>query len=268
MLNVQVLVSTMNNDDCEQLVSNMNINSDAIVINQDNSIGYKGFDFKNHLVKVYSVDDKGLSKSRNTALLKCTGDLLCIADDDMVYSDTYVSDIINEFERNPNADAILFYVKSINGREGSKNIKRSGRLGRVEYKEFCSVEIVIKRDKLMASNIWFNTLFGSGSIYKCGEDSIFLNELLRNGFVIYKSDVQIATVDMSESSWFNGYNEEFFFNKGALVYHIYGKMWPLVVIALSLKNSISKLDGLHDFFKLFRWYSSGVNNHKLRKIHN
>lgn len=262
MSKIQVLVSTMHRADCSDLVDAMNIKSDAIIINQNDCVNYEELNFEQKKISVYTVDDIGLSKSRNLALMKSSAELICIADDDMVYSNNYVEDIISEFNRQPDADAILFYVKSLNGREGSQRIKRKGRLGKFEYKEFCSVEIVVKREKLLASNIWFNALFGSGSKYKCGEDSIFIKDLMKHGFKIYKSNKQIATVDMSESSWFDGYTKEFFVNKGALVYAIYPRLWFLAIVVLSIKNSKNKLGSYKKVFELFSWYYEGAFDYK------
>lgn len=53
-------------------------------------------------------------------------------------------------------------------------------------------------------------MFGSGSEYSCGEDTIFMKELMDKGFRIYKSPLKIAKIDMSGSTWFSGYNEKFF----------------------------------------------------------
>lgn len=261
---IQVLVATMYQHDCKSLIKKMNIRSDAIVVNQCDTYGYDIFDSNGNQVEVYSVQDRGLSRSRNTALIKSSSEFLCIADDDMVYSNTYVEDIIHEFDKYKDADAIVFYVKPVNGRDLNINVKRVGRLGRLEYKEFSSVEIVVRRDKVLASNIWFNAIFGSGGIYNCGEDSMFLKDMLNKGFRIYKSNIQIATVDMSESTWFDGYNEKYFYNKGALVAAIYPNLWHLAILVLSLKNSVRKLGDINKAKELFLWYRAGALDYKRR----
>ncbi len=261
-MNLEVLIATMKNDDISGLLDRMNINSNSVVINQTDYYDFKKINHKTYSSKVFSVDERGLSRSRNLAIIESTADLICLADDDMEYTDTYANDIISEFNKHPDADAILFYVKPVNGRVGNTKIKRTGRLKPLEYKEFCSVEIVIKRERLLAVNVWFNLLFGSGAKYKCGEETILLSELLKKGFKIYKSDVMIATVDMSESSWFTGFNEEFFYNKGAVVKAIYPRVWVLAIIVLSLKNSLQKLNGLQDFNKIFGWYYQGAKGFK------
>ena len=87
---IQVLIATMHQHDCKNLIKKMNIHSDTIVINQCDTYGYDAFDSNGNQVEVYSVQDRGLSRSRNTALIKSSSEFLCIADDDMIYSNTYV----------------------------------------------------------------------------------------------------------------------------------------------------------------------------------
>ena len=69
---------------------------------------------------------------------------------------------------------------------------------------------------------------------------------------------------MSESTWFDGYNEKYFYNKGALVAAIYPHLWPLAIIVLSLKNSVKKLGGINKAKELFLWYHAGALDYKRR----
>ena len=114
MSRLQVLVATMNQKDCMSLVKNMNITSDAVIINQSDECSYQMYKNGDNIIESYTVNERGLSRSRNTALIKSSGDLLCIADDDMEYSDTYREDIIEEFKSHPEADAIVFNVSTVN----------------------------------------------------------------------------------------------------------------------------------------------------------
>ena len=261
MKTLQVLVATMGQDPLE-LCQKMNIGSDAIIINQCDKFSYSKLSYNNSLIEYYCFKDRGLSKSRNNALMRATADIICIADDDIVYTDTYKKDVVEEFEKHPEADVLIFNVSSFGGERESVNIKKYEKLKRFEYKEFGSVHIAMRREKLLYSNTWFNVMFGSGSLINSGEDTIFLNDLLKKGFRIYKSPLKIAEVDMSNSSWFRGYNEKYFKNKGALVAAIYPKMWLPGIVLLSLKNSKSKLGSYTRFFELFKWYYSGVSEFK------
>ena len=261
MQTLQVLVATMNQMDCS-LYSKMNINSDALIINQCDKTAYSSFYAGDNKIEMYSFAERGLSKSRNNALMRASADIICIADDDMTYSDTYKTDILNEFQKHPEADAILFYVESLNGIRPRTKIKKFEKLNRFEYRKFSSVNIAIKREKLIYSNIWFNTVFGSGSKYNCGEDTIFLKDLLDKGFRVYKSPIKIADVDFGESTWFSGYNQEHFYNKGALIAAIYPVLWPLVAVLQSLRNSKRKLGSYSQIFPLFSWYYAGIKDYK------
>ena len=52
------------------------------------------------------------------------------------------------------------------------------RVGKRESREYGSVHIAIKKRALIGKNVYFNTLFGSGAMYSCGEDTLFLKELI------------------------------------------------------------------------------------------
>lgn len=142
------------------------------------------------------------------------------------------------------------------------SIKKYERLGKIEYKEYCSVQLAFRREKLIYKNMSFNTMFGSGSEYSCGEDTIFMKELMDKGFRIYKSPLKIAKIDMSGSTWFSGYNEKFFHDKGALIGVTYPRMSYMLVLLQSLKNSKRRLGSYSHFKKVFDWYIKGLKDYK------
>lgn len=208
MPRLQLLVATMNLTDIIGLCDEMHIASDALIINQADSVKYEYVFYHGYKIECYTFAERGLSRSRNNALLRCTGDILCIADDDMVYTDTYREDIINEFQKHPEADALVFNVTALNDERSGKPIEKYARVGKRESREYGSVHIAIKKRALIGKNVYFNTLFGSGAMYSCGEDTLFLKELIEKGLKLYKSPIRIASVDMSDSTWFKGYGEK------------------------------------------------------------
>lgn len=262
MSRLQVLVATMNATNTKELYTRMNLKSDALVINQSDRVDYENLNIGGSIIECYTFAERGLSKSRNNALMRATADIVCLADDDMVYSDSYVNDILSEFEKHPEADAIVFNVDLINGDRKTHKIDCYGRVGKRESKEYCSVNIAMRREKVLLKNIFFNIQFGSGSTYKCGEDTLFLKDLIDSGLRLYRSPVKIADVDMSESTWFKGYDEEFFRNKGAVMAAAYPKLCYLLVIIQALKNSKRRLGSYSEFWKLLKWYSNGMHDFK------
>ena len=237
MPRLQLLVATMNLTDIIGLCDEMHIASDALIINQADSVKYEYVFYHGYKIECYTFAERGLSRSRNNALLRCTGDILCIADDDMVYTDTYREDIISEFQKHPEADALVFNVTALNDERSGKPIEKYARVGKRESREYGSVHIAIKKRALIGKNVYFNTLFGSGAMYSCGEDTLFLKELIEKGLKLYKSPIRIASVDMSDSTWFKGYNEKYFKDKGALIEAAYPRISGLLAILQEGRNS-------------------------------
>ena len=262
MSRLQVLVATMNATNIKDLYTRMNLKSDALVINQSDRVNYESFDVGDSVLECYTFAERGLSRSRNNALMRATADIVCLADDDMIYSDSYVDDIVTEFEKHPEADAIVFNVDLINSDRKTHKINCFGRVGKRESKEYGSVHIAMRREKVLLKNVFFNVQFGSGSSYKCGEDTLFLKDLIDSGLRLYRSPLKIADVDMSESTWFKGYDEEFFKNKGAVMAAAYPSVCYLLVIIQALKNSKKRLGSYSEFWKLLKWYAAGVNNYR------
>ena len=68
-MKLQVLVSCMHQQDYS-LLEKMNIQTDAIIINQCDINKFEDIKYRNNLVKFISLNERGVGKSRNNALLK------------------------------------------------------------------------------------------------------------------------------------------------------------------------------------------------------
>ena len=262
MPRLQLLVATMNLTDIIGLCDKMHIASDALIINQSDCVKYECLFYHGYKIECYTFAERGLSRSRNNALLRCTGEILCIADDDMVYTDTYREDIINEFQKHPEADALVFNVTALNDERSGKPIEKYARVGKRESREYGSVHIAIRKRAFIGKNVYFNTLFGSGATYSCGEDTLFLKELIEKDLKLYKTPIRIASVDMSDSTWFKGYNEKYFKDKGALIEAAYPRCSYLLAILQSVRNSKKSLGSYKKAAKLFSYYTSGIADYR------
>jgi len=222
-MNLEVLVSTMNQID-NSLVNKMNIQSDAIFINQCDRNDYEEQKINNNEIKLYSFNERGVGLSRNNALMRGTADICLFADDDVVYEDDYKEKIIKAFEENPKADIIVFNVTSTNTERPEYIISKYRRVRFYNCMRYGTFRIAARVDRIKSSNTYFSLLFGGGAKYGSGEDTLFLTESLKKGLRIYASPTQIGTVTHSDSTWFKGYTEKFFKDKGALFYSI-SKFW-------------------------------------------
>jgi len=222
-MNLQVLVSTMHQTD-HSLLEKMNIHSDAIIVNQCDKNEFEEFEYKGRRIKFFSFAERGVGLSRNTALVRATGDVCLFADDDVTYVDNYRDIILKEFNDNPQADVIIFNVISTNKERGIHTTSKWTRLHFYNCFRYGTVQIAIRTEQARKSNISFSLLFGGGAKYCCGEDSLFIADCLKSRMRIYASPQTIGTVTQAESTWFKGYTDKYFIDKGAL-YVCLSKRW-------------------------------------------
>lgn len=214
-MNLQVLVSTINQRDYS-LLENMNIQSQAIVINQNSPLEQNLILHRDHQVCWYSFPERGIGKSRNIALMRSTAPICLFADDDVVYHDGYETMILKEFERNPRADVLIFNVKSNNPKRPEYTIRRYQRVHFYNCLRYGTFRLAVRMDRIHKKGIFFPLSFGGGCQYGSGEDSLFIMNCIRKDLKIYAVPLEIGTVTHSESTWFDGYTEKYFHDKGAL----------------------------------------------------
>src|SRR5690606_33255389 len=111
-MSVQLLVAAMHQQN-HSILEEMNIQSDAIIINQCDHTKFEKFDYNGHEIIFFSLNERGVGRSRNNALLQSSKEICLFADEDMIYVDGYVELVENEFKENPKADLILFNIESL-----------------------------------------------------------------------------------------------------------------------------------------------------------
>ena len=212
----QLIVSTMHQTD-DSLIEKMNIHSDAIIINQADCYGYHEVQQQENTIKWYHFNERGIGLSRNSGMMRADADIIQFADDDMVFSETYSQDVLEEYQKHPEADVILFSNRCLNKDRMPYQVDKFGRVGRVEAVKFGGARITARRDKLLYNNISFSLLFGGGAKYGAGEDVTFIQDCIKAGLKVYKSPVIVSTMEQNSSSWFTGYHKKYYVDKGALL---------------------------------------------------
>ena len=221
-MRVQVLASVMNEEPAA-LLERMTLESDAVIINQCHRLGLENITYKGHQVQFFSFPDRGVGRSRNEAILRAEGDICLFSDADIVYEPGYAEKISAEFERNPHADMILFNITVEESRR-TYHITRRGRVRWYNCGRYGAVSFAIRRESLLSSGVTFSLLFGGGARYGSGEDSLFLKEFMDKGYAVYMAPVTIGREEAGESTWFSGYDEKFFRDKGVLYRYLYGRL--------------------------------------------
>lgn len=232
----EVLISAMNQKDIS-LIKKMNINSNAILINQCKENSFDMFENNNNIIKFYSFNERGVGLSRNTALMRAEGDIVVFADEDEIFVDNYESLILNEFVNNPKADVILFNVESLNPSRKQYTITKAKKINQFCCGKYGAVRIALRLNKIREKNIYFSLLFGGGAKYQNGEDSLFLHDCLKKGLSVYTSPIKIGYVKQEDSTWFKGYNEKYFNDRGVLLKKMYGPFFVFMCFRFLIKTN-------------------------------
>lgn len=258
-MNVQVLISTMYQSD-KSLLEKMNVQTSAIVINQCERNEIERFEFRGHEILWISCEERGVGLSRNTALLRATGDVLLIADDDVRYIDGYEEIVLDEFRKNKKAGFIAFNVDCLNEGRNEIVVKKNQRVRFYNSLKFGAYRFAVKKDVLFHKRIYFSLLYGGGCIYSAGEDNIFINDCLKKGIYVLASKACIGTVTHNESTWFEGYNQKYFIDLGHLLYDLFTWKSGLLAFLLILKNR-KNYNGLK-VKEILKWIKIGRKEEK------
>ncbi len=225
-MKLEVMLSVMNLN--KKDLDKMNITSKCTVINQCKKNDFE--QYKNF--NIYSYNEMGTSNSRNRALEHITEDIILICDDEVIYSKTYEQDILNEFKNNPHADIIIFNIDSPNRK--IRINKKNRRLHFYNILSYSAQRIAFKKSSI--KNIEFNSLFGGGAKYSSGEDTLFLVDSMKRKIKIYSSTKNIGIVNHQTSTWFKGYTEKYFYDKGALFTAISKRFRHILMLQYLLRH--------------------------------
>lgn len=221
-MNLQVLVSAVKQD-VSALAERMHLESDAIIINQTDTFAFQEYEHAGKKISCYSFAEKGVGLSRNNALLRATADIVLFSDEDIVYDAGYEEKILTEFEKHPEADMLLFNMR-VGEARATYYTEQLHRVHIWNAGRYPTYSFAVRREKLHAAHITFSLLFGGGARYSNGEDSLFLKDCLKYGLKVYAVPIEIGMEVERESTWFNGYHEKFFADRGVLYHFLYGKL--------------------------------------------
>lgn len=253
-MKVEVLVATMHQTDTS-LIKKMNLQSDAIIVNQTDRHDYQKIENDTNTIQIYSFSERGVGLSRNSALMRATADYALLADDDMVYVDNYPQIVASSFEKHSDADLIIFNLEE--DEPTRYMIKDDFRVTKRNYMRFGAARIAFRPDRIKKKNISFHLLFGGGTPYSNGEDTIFLKDCLDSGLKIVAVPLTIAKLtEERDSTWFQGFNEKYYTDRGALFKVLSPIFYPLLNLQFVIRK-YKKNQGMPSRKKQFEYMMAG-----------
>ena len=212
---LEVLISALEKDPAA-LISHMNLECDAVLVNQGSEEGcYEISSDNGQKVRVFESKERGVGRSRNKALDHAESEIILFSDDDIVYSKGYKDLVLNAFRSEPDADIIMFNFNVDEARR-TYHIDKAINVRKWSVGRYPAYAAAAKLESIRKSKVSFSPLFGGGAIYSSGEDNLFFMDCLRAGLKIKAVPVTIGTEEYRESTWFHGFNEKFFKDRGVL----------------------------------------------------
>lgn len=257
----EILLSCMFLSDSKEMIKRSHITSDTVIINQCDEENYKEDNICNALLRTFSVTDRGLTKSRNLAISKSQADICIICDDDEIFNEGYEKAVLSAYDALPDADIIIFDIVDRPLKWGN-SIKR---LGYIDLMSVSSWQITFRREKLLASGVLFDENMGAGSGNGAEEEFRFLTQCRKAKLRIYHYPFRLASVAQTQSTWFKGFDEEFFVNRGNTTRYIMGLPLSVLYAAYYAFAKRKQLSGM-SMLRAFSYTVKGIKENRLTKL--
>lgn len=221
-MKLEVLVAAVNKD-IHKLTEEMHLATDAVIVNQCDKREYEEWQDGAHRMRSFCMKERGVGLNRNTALLFAEDEIVLFSDEDICFDADYEEKVLAAFSGNPDADVITFNFR-VDERRRTYHNDGVKRIRWYSYGRYPTFSVAARLSALRKSNVSFSLLFGGGAQYSCGEDSLFLRDCLKKGLHLYASDAELGEEVYRDSTWFHGYDEKFFFDRGVLYPFLYGRL--------------------------------------------
>ena len=260
----EILCATMNQTSFSK-IDEMNIRSNVIFANQTSFFSLEDKIINGKRAIMINTKTKGVGINRNLALALASSDLCLFSDDDVKYLDDMEEIVTNEFVDFPDADVIIFNFISDSSTRKIKKYEKTHRIHKFSKKPWATFQIAFKLNSIRRCNINFSTLFGGGCIFPCGEDSLIIRDFLKNKLKVYVSSRTIGEVSFKKSSWFTGFNKEYFYGQGAYYQYACSKTKPIWFLYVLFKTKKEKQLSVCE---KIRWLKKGALGFRMNQSYN
>lgn len=244
-MKIQCLVTMfgLSNEEAIRRLEGMNLFCETFARNQCGKEELITKTINGQTVHLICANDIGTSKNRNQLLQQADADYLIFADDDVVFATSAGVQIERLLAKWSFPNAIAFNVHITNPhRQYKKYVGRDRSCRRRDVMQTGAWRFVVKR--VIAQSFGFDETIGPGTEFPCGEDSVFVNNLLKARPVII-TETYIATVAQNESTWANtAAKEQIIRAKGYTYKKIYGPLYPVLFFRFLLKTHQFSLSNL------------------------
>lgn len=241
-MKLQVLAAAVNQE-VNTLAEKMNLETEAVIVNQCDGYDYQEYLHRGRRIRCFSMAERGVGLNRNTALMHADGDICLFSDEDIVFYAGYEKMVLEAFEKNPDADMIAFNFKVDDSRRTYYNESKK-RIRWYNYGRYPTYALAARLESLRKANVAFSLLFGGGARYSNGEDSLFLHDCLKKRLHVYAETAELGREVYRESTWFQGYHQKFFWDRGVLYRYLYGGLAGIFAFRFLFLHGVVKKSGM------------------------
>lgn len=257
---IQFLITTLNKQEDEiiDLVLRSNLFGHVIVGNQNNTSD----EIKNLLLPngveltIVNQISKGVSLNRNTIFKYSSADFVFFLDDDCIIERDFYYHFLNALKAFPKAKAIHFNVRSLNKDRPIliKSICR--RITFFDVRSYGVWSTAFNRKMLIDKHLTFDEDIGPGRLINFGEDVLFMHTFFDFSNEVYFSPYCMGVVCQKESTWFNGYNENFFIYTSFMYHKLFRSLAFLFFLYTLIKHRKKYLQNF-TIKQVLQWFIQG-----------
>ena len=147
--------------------------------------------------------------------------------------------------------------KTFDGQQGAQFHSFAISVIRNHLVDYCR-KIQRQTAPVVSLETWDAEMVRSDGLAWNGEDSLFLKEFMDKGYTVYTAPVTIAREEAGESTWFGGYHEKFFRDRGVLYRYLYGRLSGIMALRFLLAHR-KKLCTEVSLAQAYGWMQSPKN---------
>lgn len=188
-------------------------------------------------VGVVRLATTGLSRSRNAGLAAARGDILLVADDDVIHPPGAFEGIRRAFAADPGLALFVGTSLDPDGRPRKRPLAARRRLTRLNAGRASSHEIAVRLAPVRALGLAFDEGFGlgAGTAATLGEEYVFLADALAAGLRGVHDPLAVS-VHPHESSGFVWEGEAQARARALVLARVFGRAAPLARLGFALRN--------------------------------
>lgn len=194
--------------------------------------------------RIITHPTRGISANRNRSINEATAELVMISDDDVDFDAEELKQVIDAFQQRPDADVITFKYHSAGHEKNYPSCEAD--LKRPPKGYFTtSIEIAFRLDRIKR-HVKFNENFGIGTSLPCGEENIFIHDIIKKRFKAVFVPIYSCRHDGIATGTRDRNKPEFIMTHGAVMSHLHPWSWPLRIMVHAWRHSRTK--GNMNFF--------------------